>query len=1115
MKSLIAWFVDNRVAANLLMIMLIVGGVLTAIDVKQEVFPDAAPDAVSVSVIYPGATPEEVEEGICIKIEEAIDGIEGIKKITSTASEDFGSVMAELHYDADKQAVLDDVKSRVDAISTFPADAEKPVTVDVEMNNVVMNVVLSGDVDPMTLKRTAQRIRDEMAALPEISRVEVTNAPDYEISIEVSEDQLRRYGLSFDAVTAAVRAYSLNLAGGTIKSSGGEILLRSDSQAYVGREFEEILLLRSAEGTRVILGDVAEVRDGFEDVDQWSLLDGKPSLTITAFRVGEQSTPVVAKEILDYVEARQATLPAGVLLTIQKDWSDLLRQRLDLLLKNGRSGLILIFVILTLFLRLRLAFWVALGIPAALLGAVWLLPASDTSINMLSLFGFIVVLGILVDDAIVVAENIHYHNRRGLAGAEAAKKGTFEVMKPVILAVLTTVAAFVPMLTLPGQMGKFAQVIPIVVICALLFSLVESLLILPKHLSHGKAESGEPARHRSAFVRTVRAATGCFGKGLEWFVEHVYRPLLEVGLRWRYATFAAGVALVILTAGIFMAGMVKFSFFPPIEGDEIMAHVMMPPGTPVERTAEAVDRIDRAVETLRKRYEKERPGTIIKHVLKSVGSQPLVAVSNHQGNVAAPTGPHLGEVFIELFPPHVRQGVTAEDLMRDLREEVGVIPGIRELTFKAEINQAADPIAVRFRGGDLVELRVAADRLKDRLGELPGVFDITDDLVPGKREIVLSVTPRGEALGITQGELARQVRQAFYGDEAQRIQRGKDDIKVMIRYPKADRRTVAALEDMRIRLADGAEVPFATVARAEWDRGPASIHRAEGSRAVTVTADVDLAVANANEIVDKLRDSVLPELLTEHPRLSYDLVGEQEQQAETMGGLFQGAILAMLLIFTLLALAFNSFIQPVIVILAIPFGMVGAVLGHLLLGHDLTMLSTIGLLAMAGVVVNDSMIMIDFVNRYRQEKGRSALRCGAGGGAPAIPAHPAHLADHLRGAHAASAGDQRAGPVPDPHGHLAGLRRDVLDVDHPLRGARGVSHSRGYVRRDRAGPGSAAPRGPGRLGEGDHSYRHFMTQGSRVLSWKALSLSLSRFNVPACAGSPARFTTSWGSFSRS
>lgn len=970
MNTIVRWFIESRVAANLLMLFVALGGALALSGMRQEIFPRITVQRVSVTVAWPGATPEEAEEGICLKVEEVIDGLEGIRRVTSAASAGVGAVIAECAMTADERIVLDDVKTRVHAISTFPREAEKPVVTLVEAPNMVLSVVVSGETDALTLERLGRQVRDEIAGLPEVSRVEIANANDYEVSIEVSEDALRRYGVSFDDVVAAVRQGSINLGTGTIETRGGEILLRTDTQAYVGEEFEDLLLLRGADGTRIRLGDVAQVVDGLAEEDQWSTFDGRPALTVTVFRTGEQSAPDVARAVSTYLEAKRAELPPGVELTVWKDWSDLLRQRLDLLLGSGKWGLVLIFGVLALFLQVRLALWVALGIPIALLGAVWLLPLADVSINMVSLFGFILVLGILVDDGIVVGENIVHHLRSGSGGAEAARRGVREVMRPVILAVVTTVAAFIPMLTIPGMIGQFTRPIPVVVVCALAFSLVESLLILPRHLSHARRPGrGEPRRLPA---RIAGWAPELVSRVLDRLVDRLYRPALDAALRWRYLTLASDLALLILVAGLLGARHIRFSFFPPIAGDQVVATVTMPEGTPVEATRQAVERIQRGVETVRASLEGELAVPVVRHVLVSVGTQPQAAEANWAHGGGAPRGAHLGEVFIELFPPETRGRLPAETVLRELRRAVGPVPGAEEVSYAVSISGMGPPIHVELRSEELDHLRAAARRLEERLAGFEGTFDVSSDLRTGQRELRLLVRPEAEALGITQAELARQVRQGFYGDEAQRIQRGPDDVRVMVRYPRAERRSLADVENMRLRVAGGGEVPFSTVATLVEGRTPATIRRARGCRKASVTADVDLAVANTNEIVADLKATVLPDLLREFPSVRYSFEGEQREQAETMGGLTAGFVFAALLIYTLLALAFGSFLQPVIVLVAVPFGALGAILGHWALGQDLTFLSFIGLLAMAGVVVNDSMILVDFVNRARAQ-GTSAL----------------------------------------------------------------------------------------------------------------------------------------------
>ncbi len=963
MRHLIDWFLTSKVAANLLMAMIIILGFLTLISSKLEVFPEISPSLINISVAYPGSTPEEVEEGVCIKLEEAITGLEGIKEISSIASENGGLVSAHLYDDADKQEVLDDIKSRIDSVSTLPEGSEEPVIIDVVAPQAVVSIVVSGQTDEKTLRTIAQGVRDEIASLSGISRVEITNGRQYEIAIEVSEEELRRYRLSFDEVAQALRGSALNLSAGSLKTSVNEILIRTNTQAYVKRDFEKIVVRRSKDGGEVFLKDVAAVVDGFEDDLEWSEFNGEPALTLTVFRLGDQGAPEIAEKVEDYLEKKKASLPQGIKLTLWKSWADLLDQRLDLMLRNGYMGLILVFLVLALFLKFRLAWWVALGIPTAFLGAIWLLPFFGTSINMMSLFGFIVVLGIMVDDAIVVSENIYHHAQAGEKGIEASRKGTYEVMLPVLLAVMTTIAAFMPMLTMPGVTGQFARVIPIVVVATLIFSLIESLLILPYHLSHGLNANKRKLRGPLGALQHFHNS---FSKGLDWWIHRVYRPSLNFALRWSLLTLSAGVALVIFAYGLFAGGYVRFNFFPPVAGDQMVVSLTMPLGTPVEETASKVEEIRQAALELKHKYEKNKPDSVFKHMQLSIGSHPQTAEQNWDRGASVPASSNLGEIFIELQPPDVRGDLPAEDLLSELRNKVGDLPGVKEIRYDAAITGRNTPVNVKLRSSRVQDLRAAADQLQSKLRGFEGVFDIHDNMLKGKEELELLLKPEAESLGLTQAELTRQVRQAFYGEESQRIQRGKDEIKVMVRYPREARRSLQDIKDMMIQSPQGQKVPFTHVAEVRMGEGLAEINRSDGSRSINIIADVDRTKADANQINLELKNQILPELVAHYPGMSFDFDGEQQDQQESLGGLFRGTLIALALIYIFLALAFRSYLQPFVVMLAIPFGMVGAILGHWWLGHDITILSAIGILAMSGVVVNDSMILIDFVNRQRR-----------------------------------------------------------------------------------------------------------------------------------------------------
>jgi multidrug efflux pump subunit AcrB len=961
-KSIIAWFADNGVAANLIMFLIIAGGVVTLFGIKQEVFPEFSADVISVRVLYPGAAPEEVEEGVVVRIEEAIQDLEGIDKISSTAAENMGTVLVELIQGINTQKMLNDVKARVDAIDTFPVDSEEPVIEEAMIRRQVLEIAVSGDADERALKVLGERIREDLVAQPGITQAELAAVRPYEISIEVSEEALRQYGLTFEQVARAIRQSSLDLPGGKIKTEGGEILLRTKAQAYRGREFEELPLLTLADGTRLAVGDVATVVDGFADTERWSRFNGKPAVLIQVFRVGSEGALEVAGVVQDYLETARDTVPEGIELTVWQDQTRILKSRLDLLLKNGRNGFILVVLVLALFLKLRLAGWVSLGIPISFLGAIALMPTLDVSVNLISLFAFIVVLGIVVDDAIIVGENIYSHYQGGKEGLAAAVEGAQEVVTPVVFAVLTGVAAFAPLLAVTGNIGKIMRVIPLIVIPTLLFSLVESLLVLPNHLSHLRHDQDHVARTRIGLLwMRIQEA---FSDGLQVVIERSYRPSLSRAIEWRYLTLAAMLALLIITFGVVRGGWIKFNFMPVIEADNSASYLTMPQGTPASVTARMVHHIESAALELAADLERDYGGQPIRRVMTTIGDQPFRTAAGPAAlNVGADfSATHLGEVNLELAPSEERD-ITSTEVADRWREKVGAIPDAVELTFTSSLFSSGEAINVELSGPQVDRLREFATRLKEELRTYPGVRDITDSFRAGKQELELVITPEAEAAGLTQADLARQVRQAFYGEEVQRIQRGRDDVKVMVRYPESQRLSLGDVEDLRIRTPSGTEVPFTTAADASLSRGPATIRRTNRRRVVNVTADVNQAVGNANDIIADMESEVLPRLLADYPEIRYSLEGEQQQQRETLTGLARGFVIALLVIYALLAIPFKSYFQPLIVMSAIPFGLIGAVWGHLVLGLDLAILSMFGIVALTGVVVNDSLVMVDFINR--------------------------------------------------------------------------------------------------------------------------------------------------------
>jgi multidrug efflux pump subunit AcrB len=1022
----IAWFARNHVAANLLLGMVIMGGLFSLPQMPQKSFPDIDVKMITVAVVYLGAAPEEVEEGVCIRIEEELEGVEGVERIRSTASEGSCSVAVELFESSDEARVLDDVKNRIDAIDTFPLETEKPIITQVTPQRSVMDIALTGPEDERTLKILGQRVRDELSALPGVTQVSLSNTRPYEISIEVSEASLQRLGLSFQQVADAVRKASLDLPGGTIKTEGGEILLRTKGQAYWGADFEDLVIFTRPDGTRVRLVDVAEVIDGFEDTDQSVRFNGRPAAMLRVSRVGDQDILEITAALNGYLARAKGHLPEGSELTVWSDNSLMLRDRLDTLLSSARQGFLMVLVVLALFLRPRLSFWVSTGVPASFLGALWLMSVLGMSIDGISLFGFILVLGMLVDDAVVVGENVYTKQRaaEALIGPDATDEqraealleqsisGTTQVSTPVIFGVLTTVAAFTPLLLGPGTIGQIQSIIATVVMCCLFFSLIESQLVLPSHLGHNHADT--PAaevglmlipiflivllgvawdvRSFAAFSIATFAALyawhlqGGYGRaaaklialqskfatGLEIFTHTRFKRWVARAIFWRYTTIAIATAMLIASIAVLASGRLPFSFFPPLESDQVTAKLTMPLGTSARVTREAVLLLEsnarKVADALNAKSEAAGQRPPAQHVLGAVGGHPVSNSGDgpQGGGGVAASGGHLGEVTMQLIPNQQRK-IETREVANLWREEAGAIPDAVELSFETSLFSVGEAINIQLEGDDLDELRELAARLRGLLAEYPGVIDISDSFRSGKSELKLDILPSGEVLGLNLGDLARQVRQAYYGEEVQRIQRGRDDVRVMVRYTEQERRTLGSLDEMRIRTPDGSEVPFATVADASLGRGFSSIRRVDRRRVVNVTADVDRAQITANEVLANLRKGPLDEILRDYPRVHTSLEGAQREQGEAVSGLVPLFGIALFMIYALLAIPLRSYAQPLIIMSVIPFAFVGAIVGHLMMKSaglltGLAMMSVLGFIAASGVVVNSSLVLVHSIN---------------------------------------------------------------------------------------------------------------------------------------------------------
>ena len=978
MKNIIRWFILNTVAANLLMVFIIIAGIFTLSRLRMEVFPDITIPIINVSVVYPGASPEDIEESICVKVEEQVQGINGLKRITSSSNEGYGSINIEVENGYDIDEVKDEVKSQVDAITSFPNDAEKPTIRSFDGQPEVITIAVHGHVDEASLLDIAEKVRDEVSELPNITQTRLGKKPR-EISIEISENTLQKYGISFDYVANKIRTSSMDVPGGAIETYDGEILIRSKGQAYTGEEFGIIPVLSLADGSTVFLRDIAEIVDGFQDVEYDIKFNSEPALLIRVYRTGEQNALDIADAVHGYIKKKNPVMPPGVSLTTMKDESVILRGRIELLTENAYLGLGLVLIVLALFLKPKLAAWVSLGIPISFMGGFWLLPLFDVSINMISLFTFILVLGIVVDDAIVVGENIHIYLKRGLSGVDAALEGAYQVAKPVIFAVLTTMVTFSPMILVEGALGKIWKIIPVVTILVLMFSLIESLTILPAHLAHMKINEAKKKNRFSQWWSDIQMG---IHNWLQGFIKNKYTPVLELALKNRGNTVAIAISIFILTVGLVASGFIRFNFFPPLEADIVIAGVEYPEGTPVSLTKVGLDQIEKSAYKLKDSLEVLYPeNKIFINMVSTAGDQPIKTQSARgPGNLDATFfGSHLAECVIELAPGEERPISTVE-ISKIWRELTGPIPGVKQVTFDSDLFTTGAPIEIQLSSVNREDLKAVTNSLKDKLQTYAGVFDIKDSFSAGKDEIKLNLLPEAQNYGITMASLARQVRQAFYGDEVQRVQRGRDEVKVFLRYPKDERVSLNNLEQMNVRVGNNVEVPLGQVAQGELSSGYSTITRTDRKRSISITADVDLSEANANEILAKFESEHIVPILLDYPSVNYSFEGEQREQRDTLSSLFKNFALALFVVYVLLAVPFKSYLQPLIIMSAIPFGFTGAVIGHIIMGMNLAVLSIIGIVALSGVVVNDSLVMVDFINRYKRDDGKTSLEAALAAG---------------------------------------------------------------------------------------------------------------------------------------
>ena len=961
MRTAINWFATNPVAANLAMIILLLGGTYGALTTNQEEFPNIDIGMVQIHVPYLGAAPIEAEKAVCVRIEESIEGLDGIDKVRSAATEGMCAVYAELKMDANETAVLNEIKSRVDGINSFPVETEKPVVSKLTLAKRVLQIAVSGNTDERTLKEIARELRDEISEIDGISLVNVSYTRPYEISIEVSELELRRYGITLNQVTQAIKSSSFDMPGGTIKTNNGEILIRTTGQAYWGAEFEEVIVVTKKDGTRVTLGEIATIRDTFEEGDLVAEFNGVRGVVVNVSQVGKEDLMQIARDTKVIVEEFETRLPPEISLDIWIDTSEELKERMTVLLKNAGGGLALVLIVLTLFLKFKIAMWVAVGIPVALLGTLAFLPLFDMTISTMTIMAFILVLGIVVDDAIVVGERIYGHERLGKDPLKAAVEGTWEVSTPVIFGVLTTIAAFLPLVLADGRLSQFFAVIGYVVIIALACSIVESQLILPSHLAHRSRR--EPSNR---LTKSWTRFQGKLAQGLENVASGGYQKFLLQTLKSRYIATSVGLGILILALSLIFSGRVIFGFFPSVEGDRVYATIELPEGISVETTLVAAQKMVVAAEKVNLKMTEElgleRP--LIRNIFSSIGQQ---GDRQGPGRPAGPGQSNMAEVAIQLAPLSERNNISSKVVANRWREYTGAIPDAVKLGFDASSFSAGAPFEVQLKGKDVDRLREAAEELKGELGRFDGMFDISDSFRSGKQEIQLSLLPEARNLGLTLNDLATQVRNAFYGAQAQRVQRGEDDVRVMVRFPEAERKSIGSLEDMYIRTPDGNQVPFYSVAKFEIKRGYSTINRIDGRRTVSVSADVDRGVVAPEEILASVQTGVFPSLTEKYPDVDILLGGEQMERFNSMTSLMIGFAFSLIVIYGLLAIPLKSYLQPLVIMSVIPFGAVGAIVGHYVLDVQLMFFSALGIVALAGVVVNSSLVLVDYANRQRRE----------------------------------------------------------------------------------------------------------------------------------------------------
>ncbi len=960
--GLVAWFATNHIAANLLMIFVMLAGLISLKTIVRETFPPIDPKIINVSVPYPGASPEDIEESITRRVEEVLVGVQGIKRITSTASEGVGVITAEMTDFADATEVYNDIKTEVDSIVDFPPEnAEEVQIVRAKVTSDVLSLVLYGDYNEKVLREWAEVIEDQLLQLPNVTLTDITGIRDREISIEISEDKLRELNLNLSQIALQIKNFSVDVPAGTFRTLSQENIIRVKDKRYFGKDFENIVIKSKNDGSLLRLKDIAKINDGFEDFSLINKFQNKNAVFIEVARSGNQDVVIISEEVKKF--AKTINLPKGLSLELLKDETDILKDRMSLMLRNAVLGLALVFLSLVLFLDLKLAFWTAMGISFSFLGGFMFASFFGVTINMVSLFALIIVLGIVVDDAIVTGESIFSEQEAGQKDIEATMKGVRKIISPVTIGVLTTIAAFFPLTLSTGTLGQILFPIPVIVIGILFFSLIEAFFVLPSHLSNSKRWSIDLVSDIQKFVT----------QKLEKFINKFIIPSAQFLLKRRYLTVFLVLLFVFSALMTVPTGILKFVFFPPIESDELSVTLEMPAGTTFDRTEKHIEKIVNAANIVQKRYEKiernSKKESIFKSMSVSIGS---VRGENRGPNGAAEnyTGSNLGSVKIQLAPSKERS-ISAGELERAWRKETGQIAGARKIAFESSLIHGGQDINFQLVHRDSSVLESAGPLLRKEIAKLEGMSEVVESVVPGKNEILFKLNDLGLTSGLSPLDLGSQLRGAFYGIEAQRVQRGRNEIKVMVRYPKEDRDNFKVLERIRIKLPTGERVPLKQIAELVTQKSLSTIKRVNGRRVVEVVGDVDENITTPDEVIKKVEKEILPNLLKRFPGLSYKLEGQSKDQRNDLKTLFKNTQIAILLIFLLLAGQLKSYSKPLIILMTVPLGVAGALLGHLLLGHQLSFISFFGMVALTGVVINDSVVLVDYYNMLMAE-GRLA-----------------------------------------------------------------------------------------------------------------------------------------------